>query len=561
MWFPGKRPHTASRKQKFFSHQINVGSEPLRKKHQNPFDAVVPHPAEAPHYHGQLNQALEYFHKRLGHSDDFFVRPFKIMGRSSALLFLSTITDNQQLEVLLRSILQHRFPSKRPRNLLHYLTDSVISNSTILYKDNLFELSEDINNGSAVLLIDGEKSALVITVKFIEHRTPDQPYIESTVRGAQVSFVENIDINIGAIRVWMATESLTIKKFKVGYRSRREVAVLYLYDVANPVVVDTILKRIESIHVDVVTQSAEIEQRISDHSWSLLPMTRVTQRIDSTIKELNQGKVLIIVDGDPNALLVPATFQDFFQTEEDYGHIFYEAMFIRYLRVISFFFALFLPALYISFVDFNPELLPKVLGIAIAKSREGVPFPATIEVMMMQVVIEILREATLRMPKQMGQTIGIVGGLVLGEAAVQAELVSNILIIVVALCAMSVFVTPSYEFSVVLRLGSWIMIIAATLFGLYGVVLAAMWGIIELGGMKSFGVSYVDPFGGEHIMDVFIDSFIIRLPVHLMRQRTSHLHPQDGTGAVDVKELPNLHPQVEKSNRQFNDWKRRRRQP
>ncbi|WDL99574.1 spore germination protein [Alicyclobacillus sp. ALC3] len=506
---------------------------------------VVPDFKKAPHYKGNLKDALRYFAESLGASDDYVVRVVKVAGISAAIVFIQTISDHKAIEETLRELHQHQFPKRRPKNFSQYLIEHVLPSSDAVFMENLYELKEAITGGDLVLLIDTISPALVMGAKYVEHRSPEQPFIESSVRGSQVSFVENIDVNIGLIRNSLNTETLRVKKFKVGYRSRRDIALIYLEDVANPVLIETVTERISAVHIDVVSQSSAIEHRIVDHPWTPLPLTRLTQRIDSVAREINQGKATVIVDGDPTVLIVPASLQDMFQTEEDYGHSWLEAVFLRWLRALALLFSVFLPALYIAFVDFNPELLPKVLGLQIARSREGVPFPAVMEVLIMQSVVEILREATLRMPKQMGQTIGIVGGLVVGEASVQAGLVSNILIIVVSLSAVSIFVTPSYEFATVTRLASWVMIVSASILGLYGLILMTILLLSELSATKSFGLPYLAPFDGAHIKDVFTDG-IIRLPVNMMSRRTSHLHPRDSTGQAEYHN-PIPHPQLEKA--------------
>ncbi|MBX6354078.1 MAG: spore germination protein [Thermoflavifilum sp.] len=511
----------------------------------DPREPHVPDYRRAPHYKGQLQWALDYFANSLGKSDDYMVRILQVAGRSAAILFIDTISDHKIIEETLRAIHQHSFPKRPPKNLVSYLTEKVLTGSDAIYMENMWELRETIAAGNIVLLIDGASPAIVLGAQFVEERKPELPYIETSVRGPQVSFVEKVDTNLGLIRRMLKTETLEVKKLKIGYRSRTEVAVVYIRDVANPVAIDTVIKRLSAIHVDLIDQSSAVEQRIVDNRWTLFPLTRTTQRIDSTVWELNQGKIAIIVDGDPVVLLVPATIQDFFQTAEDHTHSFWEANYIHWLRIIAFILAMFLPGLYVAFVDYNPELLPKVLNIQIAKSREGIPFPALVEVVLMQVVVEILREATIRMPKQMGQTIGIVGGLVVGEASVQAGLVSNLLIIVVALTALSVFVSPSYEFSTVARLCSWLTTFAAALLGFYGIVLFAILFMYHLASLKSFGVSYLDPFNGEHVRDLFVDG-LVRVPAYMIPRRTAHLHPQDEWGeARYVNPVP--HPQLEKA--------------
>ncbi|EPZ43023.1 spore germination protein [Alicyclobacillus acidoterrestris] len=507
----------------------------------------VPPFEEAPDYEGNLNRALAYFSNTVGLSDDYMVRVTQVNGRSAVCLFVNTICDSTVIEKTLNALHVHRFPRKEPKNLPQYLIERVFIGSDAVFMENLYEIREALTEGSLVFLIDGASSAIVIGATYVEHRAPQEPYIETSSRGSQVSFVENVDVNVGLLRRNLTTDSLVVKHVKVGYRTRRKVAIAFVRDVANPTLVETVVKRIDAIHIGAVDDAAAVEQRISDHPWSLFPMTRTTQRIDNAVREVNQGKVCIMVDGDPTVLLAPATLQDFFQTQEDFQHPWWEATAVRWLRIISFFFAVYLPALYVAFVDFNPELLPKVMALQIAESREHVPFPAVLEVFIMMLVVEILREATLRMPRQMGQTIGIVGGLVVGQAAVEAGIVSNVLIIVISLTSISVFVSPSYEFAICLRLGSWAMVIAATIVGFYGVVLLTIWIWYEVANLKSFGVSYLDPFGGEYVRDTFVDG-IIRLPITVLDKRASHLRPIDEVGGVDTK-LPLTHPQLDKSRR------------
>lgn len=525
-------------------HKLKKQKQNFLNQVEGRHDPSVPDYKKSPQYKGNLDAALEYLADTLGRSDDFMVRVVELNDISAACVFINTICDHKAVEETLRSLHSHQFPRKKPKNLAQYLIERVLVGADALFMNNLFEIREALAAGSLVLFVDGTAPAIVMDAKYVEHRPPEQPFIEASSRGSQISFVENIDVNIGLIRVNLATDTLRVKKLKVGYRSRRNVAVLFIGDIANPVAIDTVVKRIQAIHIDMISGTAAVEQRISGHPWSLFPLVRTTQRIDNVCRELNQGKVVIVVDGDPTVMLAPATVQDFFQTEEDYLHSFWEATFVRWLRMIAFVLGIYLPALYISFVDYSPELLPKVLGLQIARSREGVPFPAVMEVVLMQVAIEILREATLRMPKQMGQTIGIVGGLVVGQASVDAGIVSNILIIVIAMTAISIFVSPSYEFTTVQRIGCWSMILASSIVGFYGVVLLSIWILFEVGNLKSFGISYLDPFNGEHVRDVFVDG-LVRLPITVMDKRASHMHTQNEVGEDDY-ELAVRHPQLEK---------------
>ncbi|MFD1673393.1 spore germination protein [Alicyclobacillus fodiniaquatilis] len=481
-------------------------------------------------YRGDVNETVSAVSSHLGESDDFVVRSFHVAGRHCAFLFYDSICDRDVVDKSIRSLLHYHYPKRMHMAFESYILDRVLTGVNLNLASDLHEILRPLTNGDLVILIERVSNVIVIPARSVEHRTPEQPTVEVTTRGSQISFVENYQTNVGLIRANLACANLSVKEYKLGERSRRTVAMVYLSDVANPSLVRRLQEKISRVNTDVVVGSATVEQSLSEHPWSPFPMSRVTQRIDAVTREVVQGKVVLIVDGDPCVLLYPVTIQDFFQTSEDYMRSTWEATLIRGLRVIALLLSLYLPAMYVAFVDFNPELLPKVLGMQIAQSREGVPFSAFVEVVLMQIVVEILREATLRMPRQLGQTISIVGGLVVGEATVQAGLVSNILIIVVSLTAISFFVIPSYEFTNLLRIGSWITLLASAVFGFYGVLLVSLWFLYEVVSLRSFGTPYLAPMDGEYIRDLFVDG-LIRYPLKLLQKRAEHNKPVDDKGA------------------------------
>lgn len=500
-----------------------MGGITLRKKRpikqtRHDESVTVSEASEVGQYDGDLNAALDYLERSIASvSDDYVARRIRVGHYPAACVFLAGICDDTVIARTLREIHSNNFDEVPSEELCSYLAERVLSASQIEFSSSMAQLKTDIVSGQILLILHDVVPALIVRARKVEHRALQAPLVESTVRGAQIGFVEDVSTNITVLRAGLNSEALSVKFAQVGTVSRKEVAVIYLNGTASEQVVTTVMGRLQSLAIDAVVQGADVEQQIVDKCWVPVPLTRATQRVDNTIKELVKGKVAVMVDGDPMVLLLPATIQDFFQIEEDYGRSTVVALFVRLIRVVACVVALYLPSLYIAFVDFNPELLPKVLGTQIAQSREHVPFPAIMEVLMMQTVVEILREATLRLPKQMGQTIGIVGGLVVGEATVQAGLVSNILIVVIALTAISVFVCPSYEFGVALRLGSFVMFTASAVMGLYAIVIASIVILYELSAVKSFGVSYLEPFAGRHWRDALLDG-ILRLPMTLIRQ-------------------------------------------
>jgi hypothetical protein len=526
---------------------FNYNRRNYENRHTDRPKPRVPDYRDAPKMTGELQQTLQYLIETSGRSNDFINRRTSIEKRDAILVYYSTVTDINRVHMIIEALQSQEFKKIPAKELPIYLCGSVIPTGNVMIMENLWEIRESISRGAIALFIDGIMSAIVVNATSIPHRAVESPMLESSTRGPQIGFVEQIDVNIALMRNALTSDSLTVREERVGYRSRTRVAIFYEHDVANPILVNTVMNRIQAVHVDKLTGSATLEQRIVDNHWTIFPLSRATSRLDNCVKEVGQGKVMILVDGDPFALLVPGTIIDFFQTMEDDQHSYLDATFTRWLRMFAFVLAFYLPALYISFSDFNPELMPQILAIQIARSREGVPFNATTEVIIMQIVIEIIREAALRMPKVMGQTIGIVGGLVLGQAAVAAGLVSNILIVIIALTAVSVFVMPSYEFAAVIRLLIWTNVLGASLFGFYGVVLVVIAIIFHVASLKSFGISYMDPLGGEHWRDFFLDG-IIRFPIPMLDKRASRYHDQETTRSSDYTD-PVQHPLSEKINK------------
>lgn len=284
-------------------------------------------------------------------------------------------------------------------------------------------------------------------------------------------------------------------------------------------------QKIESIDIDNLPESGYVEELIEENNFSLFPQVQSTERPDRVVAALTEGRVAIILDGTPFALIVPATINMFLQSPEDYYERWIAGSLVRFLRYVAAFIAVFTPALYISFVSFHQGLIPTKLALSIISSREGVPFPILIEALLMEVSIEILREAGLRLPKPIGQTIGIVGGLVIGDAAVQAGIVSPVTVIVVALTAISSFSLPQYNLSISLRILRFIAMFLAATLGLYGVIVFFIFFSIHLVRLKSFGVPYLSPAVPYQTNDW--KDFLIRLPISAMKKRPKIFKPTD----------------------------------
>ena len=306
---------------------------------------------------------------------------------------------------------------------------------------------------------------------------------------------------------------------------QKELVIAYIDEIVKPNLVKEVRKRIETIHLDDVAESGYIEQLIEDNYLSPFTQVQSTERPDRVVAALLEGRVAILLDGTPFALIVPVTFNMLLQSPEDYYERWLSSSLIRLLRYFAAGISLFGPSLYIAFVSFHQGLIPTKLALSMMATRQGVPFPALIEALIMEVAIEILREAGLRLPKPIGPTMGIVGGLVIGEAAVQAGIVSPIMVIVVALTAISSFAIPQYNAGITLRMLRFVAMFSAALFGLYGIILFFLFLCSHLVKLKSFGVSYLSPTVPYRAGDW--KDFMVRMPFRMMKHRPRLLKPKD----------------------------------
>ncbi|GFZ82627.1 hypothetical protein GCM10008018_30570 [Paenibacillus marchantiophytorum] len=333
---------------------------------------------------------------------------------------------------------------------------------------------------------------------------------ESTVRGPQEGFTEDITINLSLLRKRIKNVHFRIEQIILGSETETKVNLLYLGNLASVAVVDEFRKRIHSIQIDSVLDSAYVEEWIQDKTISPFSTLLNTERPDIVASHLLEGRVGVLVDGSPIALVGPVTFFQLFISPEDYYQRAIIATLLRWLRILSFMLATFVPSLYIAIVSNHQEFLPHSLLISLAAQREGVPFPAFIEAVIMMATFEVLREAGLRMPRIAGQAISIVGALVLGEAAVSAGLVSAAMVIVVAVTAISNFAAPSYSFGITQRLLQFFYMILASVMGLFGVLCGSLFIVVHLASIKSFGVPYLSPVAPTFLTDW--KDFLVRVP-------------------------------------------------
>nr|WP_286672336.1 spore germination protein [Cohnella hashimotonis] len=382
-----------------------------------------------------------------------------------------------------------------------------------------------ILSGDAAVLSEDSDCAQIVGTKFWNSRSVEEPQTEALIRGPRDGFTEDFRTNTALIRRRLRDPNLRFETFQLGRRSRTDIAVAYVEGIVHDELLQEVRRRIHTIDVDEIAGSGFIEQWLTDHQLSPFPQIMSTERPDKLSAALLQGKIGIIVDNTPFQLIMPMTFFSFFHSPEDYYQNWIISTVIRVMRFGAAFLATFMPAFYIALTEFHHGMLPSELAFSIAGSREGVPFPSVVEAFAMEATLELLREAGIRLPRPIGQTIGIVGGLVIGEAAVRAGIVSPIMVIVVAITAISSFSLPSYTFAISLRLLRFLVMMAAALFGLYGIVLAYIMLNIHIANLKSFGIPYSTPFAPTFLNDW--KDLILRAPLKLLATRPQMMRTKD----------------------------------
>ncbi|RKN85453.1 spore germination protein [Paenibacillus ginsengarvi] len=476
-----------------------------------------------------IEHTISYMRERFDISDDFVVRRIQVMGDTPAVAFyFPTLTNGGHQEAIKSFMTIGTRRRDAPEiDLKQELLNDYLFSCDGRTEETMAGVIEELLNGSTVVHVEGIKEAFVFCTRNVDKRSIDQPETEQVIRGPREGFIENLMTNISLIRYRLQAPELRIKINKIGKYTRSCVAVIYVDGIVNPALVEEVQHRLSKIEIDGIIDSGYVEQFIEDNHYSPFPQIQVTERPDKAVASLLEGRVVIMVDGSPIALLAPTVFSQFYQTTEDYAERFLLVSFIRIARLVALLFSLVFPALYVAVISFNPELIPTEFAVAVAGGRSGVPFPTVVEVLVMEISMEVLREATIRLPQQVGGALSIVGVLVVGQAAVSAGFVSPITVVIIALTTIGSFATPAYNAALALRLLRFPIIIIAGMFGLYGVMVGLILITNHMLTLKSFGVPYLSPIVPGNF-EGFKDT-VFRAPLWWMKRRPAMLHTPDKT--------------------------------
>lgn len=402
-----------------------------------------------------IEDNLAFLEHLLGASNDFMERRVMVTGKvEAAVLYMDGLAKEERISKEVLQPLQGMSgrAKKDGEITLKFIKEQVVYLSCVRDIYDMHEVVDSLLYGGVVIFLDGESYALSHAVQGWEHRMVEEPVNESVVRGPREGFTETLRTNTGLLRRKLRTPNLVIEEFNLGAVTHTSVAIAYIKGIASPDLVKEVKSRLKRIRTDAVIESDYIEEFIEDNPRSPFPQVIATERPDKTIGNLLEGRVAILTDNTPFALVVPVTLNVFFHAAEDYYERFFLGSALRILRYIAFLASLILPSFYVALTTFHQEMVPLTLLLRIAAAREGVPFPAVVEALMMQFTFEILREAGVRLPRVVGQAVSIVGALVIGNAAVSAGLVSPLMVIVVALTGIASFTMPSFSFGITARI-------------------------------------------------------------------------------------------------------------
>ncbi|MCM3567269.1 spore germination protein [Neobacillus mesonae] len=464
-----------------------------RKRHEGALgqdDSAAGKPSSGQTFSGNIHRDTDYIKQLYSYpaNVDFMVREFTIfgMGRKAALFYIPSLTDAKLVdEDIIRPLITKEMAIQD--------VPSAVYVSAINAEQEMRKAFQELNTGDTLLLVDGITHAYIMKTAKTAGRNVEKPQNETTLLGPKESFVEKSGENISLIRKKIRSEDFTVEKMTVGARSNNEVFIIYNKELASSRVLAELRERIGCISKDAVQNLSLLIQHIEDRKRSLVPTILQTERPDRAASYIEDGYVVVIMNNSPFAIVAPATFWSFFHSADDHYLRFIYGNFTRLLRIIAIFITLFTSSIYISITNYHVEMFPTDLLLAIAGAREIVPLPAILELFLLEIAFELIREAGIRVPAPIGPTIGIVGALILGQAAVEANVVSPIVVIVVALSGLSSFAINDVNLSYTIRIARFVFLLSAGLAGIFGMVCCFMACVIYLSSIKSFGVPYMAP--------------------------------------------------------------------
>lgn len=464
----------------------------------------------------ELDRNIEAIKRVLGEADDVSFRSFLIAGTVRAeLVNIPGMSNTLEIDThVLKPLMESRSAECIDiQTVKHQLLPIISINEAVVVE----ECASDLIKGYTVLFIDGCSSALLLGIVQWDKRSVEEPNTEPSLRGPREGFTESITTNLSQLRRKIQSTDLKIKSLSIGSYTDTKICITYIDGLAKCSLLNEVQTRIERLEVDSVLESGYIEELTEDNPYSPFPQQQFTERVDIAAASLLEGRIVLLVDGTPDVLIVPATLTTLMQAADDYYNRAIYASVLRFMRYLTMFISLILPAVYVAILNYHQEMVPGKLLTSIASAREEIPFPTLLEVIMMQLAFEVLREAGLRLPRQIGSAVTIVGALVVGEAAVSAGLVSAPIVIIIAFTGISGFTSPQYSLEFAIRILRLPLIVLGGTLGMVGVMFGIIAIAIHLCMLKSYGIPYLSPFAPTVLNE--LKDTVIRVPWWKMTRR------------------------------------------
>ena len=444
-----------------------------------------------------LRENEKYLRSRLENCSDILIRPMRLGDKHKVdclMVYIEVAVSNMMLDDSALGKMINHFWEISPEDIQEFVRHNSLGIADVKKLENLDESIDAMLAGNAVFFIDGYDKAMKISSKGYPSTGVMEAESEKVLRGSREGFSDSVKSNSALVRKRLRDTRLKVEEYKIGVRSHTLTQVLYMDDLVHEGLLEEVKERLEEFQIDGILDSGMLEQLTEDVWYSPFPQYQTTERPDRAVQEILKGKVVILCDNSPEALILPGNFSSFMESSEDWYHRFEMASFLRILRYLAVIMATVLPGLYLTVIRFHTQILPSALILSFAEAREGVPFSSVVELIFLELAFELIREAGVRVPGSLGNAIGIVGGLVIGQAAVEANLVSPIVVMIVALTALGSMTVPNEEFAAAFRLVKYGFLILGGYLGIYGIVLGVYLVIGHLAGLISFGIPYLVPF-------------------------------------------------------------------
>lgn len=495
-------------------------------------DTYMTNPPKTP-ISERLTENLRYLEAIFSISTDIMYRHWnygpELKYTACSIYYGSLVQEDTEnyMKISLQDLVTHEIGpgmDLTPLDIRTFFEHDVVSGKKAIILNDLHNVVEEISEGRLIILFDQWDKALSFKSQSVESRQVTDPVNESVVQGPRESTVENLQKNIGLLRLRLKTPKFKIESITAGGDTKTTVAYGYIEDKVDGELLAEFKKRIEQIKDLEIMETSYIEQLIEDSTYSPFPQHRYTERTDMAVAAMMDGKIAVMVQGTGGILLCPGLFTEFFQSSEDYYQRTLLSNLVRWLRIVAFIIALTLPSIYIALSTFHPELIPTVLLLAVLNAREGIPFPAFFEALLMEFFFELMREAGVRLPRPVGSAVSIVGALVIGDAAISAGIASPIVVIVVALTGIASFSIPQYNIAISLRILRFPLMLSAAMLGGFGMMICFLFILLHLCTLRTLGQPYLSPLAPFRLAEM--RDVIVRIPLKKLLRTPRNLHKQ-----------------------------------